>query len=226
MTPAALTLTAAAVLLLASASSTRANVEAAPGDSLPSFDLSTITDRAETLYNTMTEQTADVPIDVAGANIAAFLGLLRQSEGTASAADPYAVCYAYRHTIQDFSDHPALTGEWGGEKLSDAMCANAGFGPGCISTAAGAYQITRGTWRGLKSALGLTDFSAASQDAAAEELIRRRAALEDVKAGRVAAALTKCRNEWASLPGNFAKQGQRSQEQLTAWFQENGGNLA
>lgn len=58
------------------------------------------------------------------------------------------------------------------------------------------------------------------------ELIRRRGALEDVKAGRVAAAVNKCRNEWASLPGNYAKQGQRSLVDLLAAYQQNGGTYA
>lgn len=226
MTPAALTLTAAAVLLLASASSTRANVEQGEGDYLPSIDFSNFTDRAETIMNQITEQPANVDIDTAGANIAAFLAVLRTAEGTAAAADPYRVCYAYRHTINDLSDHPAISGEWPGERLPDAMCKNAGFGPGCVSTAAGAYQIIRPTWKTLKAALNLPDFGQASQDAAAVDLIRRRGALEDVKAGRLETAVAKCRNEWASLPGNYAKQGQRSIETLASWYQQNGGLFA
>ena len=226
MTPAALTLSAAAVLLLASTSSARASVEAGEGAALPSFDLSNLTDRAETLMNQLTEQAADVDIDTAGANIAAFLGLLRQAEGTAGAGNPYAVCYGYRWIIRDFSNHPAVTGEWRGERLPDEMCKNAGFGPGCVSTAAGAYQIIKPTWLKVSAALGLPDFGPASQDAAAVELIRRRGALEDVKAGRLEVAVNKCRNEWASLPGNYAKQGQRSIETLSAWYQQNGGTFA
>lgn len=236
MTPAALTLTAAAVLLLASASNSRANVEAGEGDYLPSIDLSNFTDRAETLYNTMTEQAANVPLDAAAANINAFLVMLRQSEGTQNEIDPYRVCFAYKNeihgldgvsgTFDDWIDHPAITGEWKGERLPDKMCANAGFGPGCVSTAAGAYQIIKGTWKSVRDALNLPDFSPASQDAAAVELLRRRAALEDVKAGRIAAAITKCRNEWASLPGNYAKQGQNSQSILIGWYQQNGGLFA
>ena len=74
--------------------------------------------------------------------------------------------------------------------------------------------------------LGLPDFSPAAQDQAAIELIRSRGALEDVKAGRIVAAIDKCRNEWASLPGNYAKQGQRSVQTLVAWYQNNGGNTA
>ena len=226
MTPAtALTLTAAACLLLSS-STARASVEAGEGGALPSFDLENLTDRAETLFHTFTETPADMPQEIAAQNIAAFLDTIKQAEGTAQAVNPYGVCYSYRHTIGDFSDHPAITGEWRGERLPDAMCANAGFGPGCVSTAAGAYQIIKPTWRTIAGALGLRDFGPSSQDAAAVELIRRRGALEDVKAGRVAAAIGKCRNEWASLPGNYARQGQRSMGDLIAWYQQNGGTTA
>lgn len=224
MTTAALTITAAAVLLLASTSSARASIEAGEGGA--SFDLSNLTDQAETLMNKITEQNADVDLDTAGANIAAFLATVRQAEGTDRAQNAYATCYGYGHTIRDFSEHPAITGEWTGARLPDAMCKNAGFGPGCKSTAAGAYQIIKPTWVNVRNALGLTSFDAESQDAAAVELIRRRAALEDVKAGRLADAVHKCRQEWASLPGNNAKQGQRSMDTLAAWYQQNGGTFA
>ena len=233
MTPAALTITAAAVLLLASTTSARANVEAGEG-AYPTFDLSTLSDRAEAIMNQITEQTAETDMDTAGRNIAAFLEVVRRAEGTADSPDPYAVCYAYRHTIQSFADHPAVKNrdrlggvqEWPGERLEDAMCANAGFGPGCVSTAAGAYQMIRPTWLAIRNELGLPDFGPVSQDAAAVELIRRRGAIEDVKAGRLQNAVHKCRNEWASLPGNFAKQGQRDLETLAMWFQNSGGTFA
>ena len=225
MTPTtAITLTAAGLILFTASASARANVEAGQGGA--SFDLGNLTDTAETIMNQLTERAADTPPDVAGANIAAFLGMVRQAEGTAAAADPYAICYGYRHTIADYADHPAITGEWTGERLPDAMCANAGFRPGCKSTAAGAYQIIRPTWSKIKAALSLPDFGPASQDAAAVELVRRRGALEDVKAGRIADAIGKCRNEWASLPGNYARQGQRNIDTLVTWYEQNGGTTA
>jgi lysozyme len=214
-----------AVLLLAGASH-RGSVEAGAGDWLPSFGLDNLTDKAETVINQLTETAAQVPQDVAGQNIAAMLSMIRFAEGTAQSGDPYRVCYGYRHTVGNLADHPAITGEWKGERLSDSMCKNAGFGPGCVSTAAGAYQIIKPTWAKIKGALGLDDFGPNSQDSAAIELIRRRGALEDVKAGRIATAIDKCRNEWASLPGNYAKQGQRSLASLVDWYQQSGGYLA
>lgn len=216
----------AALILIASASGARGSIEASDGDVVGMLSTDVLTDRMETTLNRLTETAANVDDNTAGANIAAFLRVIQQCEGTASAGDAYRVCYGYTHTIQDMRDHPVETGEWPGVVLSDTMCANAGFGPGCKSTAAGAYQIIRGTWRKLKADLGLVDFGYASQDAAAIELIRQRGALEDVKAGRLDQAVYKVRAVWASLPGNYAKQGQRSMDQIASWYQNEGGAIA
>lgn len=230
MTPAAsLAIVAASALLIASHRTAVGVIEAAPGD-IGTFDLGAVADDAESLLYVFTEtlqlQPAMTDTDTASQNIGAYLAVLRQAEGTASQADPYRVCYGYRHTIQDLRDHPAATGEWSGELLPDGMCRNAGLGPGCRSTAAGAYQMIGRTWSNLRNKLGLPDFGPASQDAAAVELIRQRGALEDVKAGRFDQAVYKCRAEWASLPGNYAKQGQRSMPELQAWYSQNGGTFA
>jgi lysozyme len=218
----ALLLTSSAALLLASHRSAVGVAEAGPGD-LGTFDLTALTDTFESTMNQLTQAPADVDANTAQVNLQAFLSALRRAEGTEGQGDAYRVCYGYRHTISDLSDHPAVTGEWLGETLPDDMCRNAGFNPGCKSTAAGAYQMRKSTWVSVRDALGLPDFSAASQDAAAAELIRRRGALEDVKAGRFAQAFDKCRNEWASLPGNYAGQGQRSLGDLLAWVTQAGG---
>jgi len=224
--PAVLTLTAAGLLLYASSSAGRGYVEAGEGDYLGAFSFDTLADTAETFANVLTETPAEVPQDMASSNLNAFLSLLKYSEGSAVAVNPYAVVFGYGKEITDFRDHPAITGEWRGERLPDAMCRNAGFSPGCISTAAGAYQIIRPTWTTLRNRLGLPDFSPASQDRAAASLIESRGALQDVYAGRIESAVRKCRNEWASLPGNSAKQGQRSMVDLLAAYQLNGGNFA
>lgn len=215
-TTVALLLIGGGLLLLGSRSG--GQVEDATSDFNWSADA--LMDNISTLYaraaDAVTPDTT--PPDQAQANVTAWLATIKQSEG-----GDYTTCYGYRHTIQDLSDHPTVTGEWPGEKLSDSMCAAAGFGPGCKSTAAGAYQIIKPTWLKLRDSLGLPDFSPASQDAAAMELTRQRGALAAVKAGDLATAVARCRNEWASLPGNYARQGQRSIDQLTAWFAGAGG---
>lgn len=159
-------------------------------------------------------------------NIDAFLTAIAMAEGTDREIEPYRVCFGYKHTIASFADHPAITGEWRGEKLSDAHCRGAGLKPGCVSTAAGRYQIIRPTWARLKVQERLPDFSPASQDAACIALIRGRGALDDVKAGRFAQAIDKCRKEWASLPGAGYGQGERSLPWLQAQYAQAGGIVA
>lgn len=225
MTPAqTLTLASVAMLLIASHRQSLGKIE--DGSGLGVFDLSALIDNARTIANVLTEQPAGVSTDTAWRNLSAFLAVLRQAEGTAGAGDPYRVTYGYGHTIQNLADHPAASGEWSGVQLPAATCQAAGFGAGCRSTAAGAYQIILPTWRSLAGALALPDFGPASQDAAAIELIRRRGALSDVQGGRFDVAIAKCRNEWASLPGNYAGQGQRSMQQLSAWYGAAGGITA
>lgn len=155
-------------------------------------------------------------------NVAAFLSMLAHSEGTDQAADPYRVCYGYRHTIQDLREHPAITREWMGEDISN-------LGPqyvGKVSTAAGRYQMIRPTWIGCRNALRLTDFGPTSQDLAAVYLIKQRGALEDVQAGRVQDAIDKLTRYpalWASLPGGGDGQPQRKLAQLLDAFDQAGG---
>jgi len=156
-------------------------------------------------------------------NTPAFLALIDYSEGTSRGGrDPYRTCYGYAHTIADLSDHPAVTGEWKGESIAN-------LGPqyaGMVSTAAGRYQIKKSTWLECKRALGLPDFGPESQDRAAVYLIKRRGALDDVQAGRVADAVAKCRQEWASLPGAGYGQPERQLASLESAYVAAGGVLA
>lgn len=155
-------------------------------------------------------------------NQAAFLSVIAHSEGTDLQPDPYRVVYGYKHVIVSLRDHPAITGEWLGESL-------AALGPQyahSISTAAGRYQINKPTWIHCKAALGLMDFTAASQDDAALFLIKQADALDAVNAGDIQAAIERCSNTWASLPGSTAGQPTRSLASLLDAYTELGGALA
>lgn len=156
------------------------------------------------------------------ANFTAFLATVRHSEGTDKASDPYRVVYGYKYTIKDLSDHPAITGEWHGESLTNLGPAYAGK----ISTAAGAYQIIKPTWVSLKARLGLPNFTGPSQDAAATELIREAGALDLVNGGRVAEAIGRCHGIWASLPGSTSGQPQRTLADLVHAYAGAGGAFA
>lgn len=159
---------------------------------------------------------------VSDTNVRAGLDVIAWAEGTERAADPYRVCYSYRHTIRDLAEHPAVSGEWKGEPLDS-------LGPryaGLVSTAAGRYQIIKRTWLSAKRALGLVDFSPESQDAAAVYLIKQRGALEDLQRGDLQAFCDKCAPEWASLPGSTSGQPQRKFAQLLDVFNQAGGTFA
>lgn len=156
------------------------------------------------------------------ANQSAFLAAIRHAEGTDQALDAYRVCFGYRHTLESFADHPTVTGEWRGESIAN-------LGPaynGLVSSAAGAYQIIKPTWLALKAKLKLPDFSPASQDAAALELIAEVGASGAVARGDFQAAVYACNGIWASLPGSLAGQPQRSLSVLLGSYLAAGGSVA
>jgi lysozyme len=124
-------------------------------------------------------------------NLYAFLKLIRVAESQ----DNYNALVG-GGDFTDYSDHPANLG-WSGIRL--------GVG---LTTAAGAYQITSTTWdgggwkplrSGVKQELGLTDFSPASQDAAAIALLQRRGAYDLVLAGDFESAIRKLTGEWEAF---------------------------
>lgn len=156
-------------------------------------------------------------------NVKAFLEAIAWAEGTAQRSNPYAVCFAYKFTITNFADHPTVMGTWKGEKLSDSVCAAAGLGPGCVSTAAGKYQIIRPTWVSLKQRLRLPDFSPESQDAAAIQLLKDCGAHRAIEAGQFSEAVRLARKTWASLPGAGYGQPERRSTDLQARYTAAGG---
>ena len=111
----------------------------------------------------------------------------------------------------DFSDHPTITGELRPVKLSDQVCAASGLGPGCVSSAAGAYQFIRPTWQRIREqAPRLPDFSPASQDEAAIRLLDEIGVISLLREGDVAGAIAQASGTWASLPGSKAQQGPKN----------------
>jgi len=143
-------------------------------------------------------------------NQQAFLWAIRVSEGT-SGANGFRTLVG-GSLFDGYADHPRV--------LIDLP------NLGIKSSAAGAYQILRRTWDGVAGKLGLADFSPASQDAAAVELIRQRGALADVRAGRFAVAMDKCKKEWASLPGAGYGQHENTLARLQSAYTSAGGQIA
>ncbi len=155
---------------------------------------------------------APAPVGDEQQNLRAFLDMIAYSEGTASDPDGgYRTMFGHR-LMNSYADHPRQLFTFTnsrGEQLK--------------TSAAGRYQFLQGTWDELRAKLGLQDFSPASQDAACIELIRQRGALDDVKAGRVALAISKCAKTWASLPGAGYAQPERKLSQLMAAYSSAGG---
>jgi muramidase (phage lysozyme) len=168
-----------------------------------------LVDQAQVIFQEVTENMG-INDNTQQNNLAAFLAMIRVSEGTAG-TNGYSTLVGGSQFF-DYSDHPRI--------LIDLP------NLGIKSSAAGAYQILRRTWDGVAAKLHLPDFSPASQDAAAVELIRQRTALPDVLAGRFAAAVEKCRKEWASLPGAGYGQRENSLERLQTAYLNAGGTVA
>jgi muramidase (phage lysozyme) len=97
---------------------------------------------------------------------------------------------------------------------------------GIKSTAAGRYQILARFFDAYKKQLGLKDFSPASQDAIAVQMIRECGALQDIELGLLATAINKCRKRWASLPGAGYGQNENDFDTLALAFRRSGGVVA
>lgn len=120
----------------------------------------------------------------ASANVKAFLDTIAFAEGT---NESYNIIFSFAR-FNSFAAHPRRL-----------MCSG-----GYCSDAAGRYQIKSTTWDDVRRVIGVTDFSPASQDRAAIQLIKWRGGLDDVERivtqADFANALYAVRLEWASLP--------------------------
>jgi len=132
-------------------------------------------------------------------NRTAFLAMIGQSE-VGAALNPM--------TFSDYSTHPDILNQQ------------------YDSTAAGLYQINHPTWLTLVKQTGLSDFSPATQDAMAIQLITNKGALADVDAGNFASAVQKCGPVWASLGYNSYGQPTNALSSLQSWFESAGGTVA
>ena len=94
------------------------------------------------------------------------------------------------------------------------------------STAAGRYQTLHKWAVAYIQQLGLSDFGPESQDAIAIQQIGECHALDDIEAGRIEDAFTKCRSRWASLPGAGYGQHENKITDLLAAYQRAGGSAA
>lgn len=134
---------------------------------------------------------------LASPNVRAFLRVIREGESSQDDELAYRLRYHPRLrgvTFEGFEKHPEIF-----ELIPD--------GSGRKSSAAGAYQITATTWRGLVRLYGFRDFGPYSQDCAAVALIFEKGALDDIIDGRLEQTIAKCGPVWASLPGSSLRDG-------------------
>lgn len=113
--------------------------------------------------------------------------------------------------FQDYADHPRRL-----VKLQRNLS----------STAAGRYQILEHLFDAYKKQLNLPDFSPASQDAIALQLIKECNALADIEAGAFDIAVFKCKSRWASLPGAGYNQHENKLDDLRTAYVKAGGVVA
>lgn len=152
-----------------------------------------------------------------GSNVLRFLDLIAFSEGTSTVADSddgYNVLYG-RGLFTGYADHPR-------QKLTFPI-----NGRPVTSTAAGRYQLLERYWDAYRVSLRLSGgFTPENQDRIALQQIRERRALDDINAGRIADAIAKVSNIWASMPGNNYGQNPHRLDKLLAQWAKLGGVLA
>ncbi|MGR4895814.1 lysozyme [Stenotrophomonas sp. LARHCG68] len=156
------------------------------------------------------------PQQAGGVNVVAFLDMLAWSEGTDNGRQPtrdrgYDVIVGGQ-LFGSYADHPRVLVDL--PKL------------GIQSTAAGRYQLLRRYYDAYRKTLNLRDFSPLSQDLIALQQIRERRALPLIQAGRIADAIAKVRNIWASLPGAGYGQHEQKLDRLLDVYRQAGGEVS
>lgn len=161
-------------------------------------------------------------------NRTAFLDMLAVSEGTSTSSATRNNGYDVIVTgidkkpeiFTNYETHPFANGR------PSKLITLRPNGSKLFSNASGRYQFMLRDWVHYRNLLKLPDFGPEAQDKWALQLIRERRALPDIDAGNFAAAVSKCRNIWASLPGAGYGQPEHSIEKLQLAFVKAGGILA
>lgn len=151
--------------------------------------------------------------EAGGPQVLAFLDMIAFSEGTDNGKQK-TLDHGYDVLVggglfSGYADHP--------RRLIDLPKL------GIKSTAAGRYQVLAKYYDHYRKQLGLSNFGPINQDRIALQLIRECKAIDDIKAGNIAAAIAKCRSRWASLPGAGYGQHEHKPATLLAAFRAAGG---
>jgi len=157
-------------------------------------------------------------------NLHAFLYTLAVSEGTEN--HPLTKNHGYDVIVYGTDGKPEIFTDFSTHPFADGRPGKIFNSKGERSTASGRYQFLVKYWSHYKAQLNLPDFSPESQDKWALQLIKECKALEDIYAGRIEEAITKCRSRWASLPGAGYGQHENSMEKLVTAYKTAGGSVA
>ena len=156
---------------------------------------------------------------LANKNVQAALHTIRKCEGT-SAADGYNYLFGSRkdnnRRFADMQTHP--------NQRFPFVC----NGETMYSSAAGAYQILKGTYDTLCRKYGFADFTAETQDLMALALWDTVGCLNAVAQGKFfdEEVLDKLNNIWASLPYAGYHQPEKSIADVRGYYTEAGGEIA
>jgi muramidase (phage lysozyme) len=178
--------------------------------------------QADQAFSMLTDNT---PQTTAERNKRAFLQMIRTAEGTAG-PNGYRTLFGGA-LFNSYQDHPRRAVQFTNQDGKRLWTSAAGaYQFMAVSPLPGGKSTKVNTWDRIRDKLGLADFSPASQDAAALELIREAGALADVVAGRFDSAVNKVRGIWASMPGAGYAQREADLADLRGVFVASGGVLA
>jgi muramidase (phage lysozyme) len=152
-------------------------------------------------------------------NLQAFLDMIAYSE-----IGPQLLALSdngYNVLVGSTPSHPVLF-----DSYADHPRQLVDLGNGLKSSAAGRYQLLKKMFDAYRSMLNLPDFSPASQDAIAVQMIRERGALEEIYLGDFERAVARVRGIWASLPGAGYGQHENAIADLRTAYVQAGGTLS
>lgn len=153
------------------------------------------------------------------ANIKAALSAIRMCEGT-NTADGYNYLFGSapnnKRRFTDMSKHP-------NERYPFTIGGETQY-----SSAAGAYQILKGTYNTLCKKYGFTDFTPMAQDLMAVALFDSVGVLNDVAAGKFfdPTVIDRLNNIWASLPAAGYGQPEKPISMVRKYYTDAGGVMA
>ncbi|MEB0133767.1 glycoside hydrolase family 104 protein [Actimicrobium sp. CCC2.4] len=157
-------------------------------------------------------------------NQSAFLDMLAVSEGTSTSSATKD--HGYDVIVTGIDGRPEIFTDFRAHPFAAGRKSKVINSKGLTSNASGRYQFMLRDWVHYRDLLALPDFGPSSQDKWALQLIKERRALPDIDAGNFGAAVAKCANLWASLPGAGYGQFENSLRKLQVAYLSAGGSLA